>query len=323
MRIQAETFDDAQRQSLEEILRTGACIGSSRGPNKEILGVQIELSDPRARLSRTESRGTLFSALGELLWYLAADDTIEFIRYYAPRYAKKVEVEDGRVVGAYGPRLFGHHGIDQVNQVIELLKARPSSKQAVIQLFDCSDLAAKKKDVPCTCTIQFLLRDSKLHAIASMRSNDAVVGMAHDVFAFTMLQEVIARTLGADLGLYRHWVASLHIYKENAETVAEYLTEGWQQTAGVAMNPMPEGNPWPDLNKLLEAERAFRVDGRDKPWPDTGSEYWNMLIWLLEIHRHLSRHDWPKAMASWEARPARSFDLFVSKRLERVREVPG
>lgn len=200
MNIQAPTLDDALRQSFEIIIKNGAEVSSSRGVNQEIIGAQIELLDPRARMSRTESRATLFSALGELLWYLAGEDSIEFIRYYAPQYEKFAEVEDGRVVGAYGPRLFGRQGIDQVRQIIALLQDRPTSKQAVIQLFDCDDLAAKKRDVPCTCTIQFLLRSSKLHAIASMRSNDAVIGMPHDVFAFTMLQELIARSLGAELG---------------------------------------------------------------------------------------------------------------------------
>lgn len=301
----------------------GLAVVSTRGDNKEILGAQIELLDPRARLSRTESRSTLFSALGELLWYLSADDTIDFIRYYAPQYDKNVEVEDGRVVGAYGPRLFGHRGIDQVTQVIQLLKDRPTTKQAVVQLFDCGDLAAKKKDVPCTCTIQFLLRESRLHAIASMRSNDAVIGMPHDVFAFTMLQEIVARALGADLGIYRHWVASLHIYDEHAERVAGYLEEGWQQTAGVAMEPMPAGDPRPAIAMLLEAERAFRIDGRKEPWPDTGSGYWNSLTWLLEIHRHLSLKDWARAIASWECRSARTFDVFVKPKIERAREAMG
>ena len=74
---------------------------ATRGKNSEILGVSLQLSNPRARISRSENRGKFFSALGELLWYLSVDDSIEFIEPYIEMYQR--EVEDGKVHGAYGP----------------------------------------------------------------------------------------------------------------------------------------------------------------------------------------------------------------------------
>jgi thymidylate synthase len=61
----------------------------------------LVLNNPRARLSRTESKGKLFSALGELFWYLSKENNLEFIEYYLPKY--KVESEDGiSVRSGYG-----------------------------------------------------------------------------------------------------------------------------------------------------------------------------------------------------------------------------
>lgn len=320
MRIQAPTVDDALRQSYDAILQGGTDITSTRGKNREIVGAQIEITNPRARLSRTEARATLYSALGEFLWYLAQSDTIDFIKYYAPEYPKHVQVDEhGHVVAAYGPRLFNFRGVDQVRQVIELMKARPGSRQAVIQLFDCSDLAAQNRDVPCTCTVQFLCRNGTLDAITVMRSNDAVRGLPHDVFAFTMLQEIIARSLTAEVGTYRHWVGSLHFYHEDREKVSSFISEGWQQTAGIAMEPMPVGDPWPDIERLLEAEQAFRIDQRSDPWPDSGSPYWNGLVWLLEMRRHFSLRDTARGIASWETRKTKAFDVFLRPRVEKLK----
>ena len=159
----------------------------------------LELNHPRARLSRSETRGRPFSCLGEFLWYLSRDNKLDFIRYYIPAYEK--ETEDGETIyGAYGPRLFDQRGHDQLRNVINLLRSHPESRRAVIQLFNAEDIARRYKEVPCTCTLQFLVRRKRLHMLTTMRSNDAYKGLPHDIFCFTMLQEVVARTLGLELG---------------------------------------------------------------------------------------------------------------------------
>jgi thymidylate synthase len=282
--------------------------------------VDLELTNPRARLCQAESRTTPFSCLGEFLWYLAQSDAIDFIQYYAPKYSDHVKVIDDRVLGGYGPRLFAWDGVDQVDNVIRLLRDRPTTRQATIQIFDRHDLAPGCRDVPCTCMLQFLCRDNQLHLITNMRSNDAVRGLPHDVFAFTMLQELVARSISAEVGIYRHWVGSLHIYDVDLQTARDLIAEGWQRTVGAAMAPMPQGDPWPILRNVLVAERAFRVDRRTDPWPSVGSKYWDGLIWLLEMLRHIKGKDLARAEAAWIRRPDQHFDLFVDSRLHRLRE---
>ena len=65
---------------------------------------------------------------------------------------------------------------------------------------------------PCTCTLQFLARGVKLDLIVYMRSNDVIKGLPHDIFCFTMLQEIAARRLSLEPGIYKHCVGSLHLY---------------------------------------------------------------------------------------------------------------
>src|ERR1043165_8344585 len=106
-------------------------------------------------------------------------------------------------------------GIDQIAQVRKLLSdpERSPSRKAVIQLFNAEDISEDHEDVPCTCTLQFLLRKAGLDLFVSMRSNDAYRGLPHDVFAFTMLQEILARDLGKPVGRYKHAAGSLHLYE--------------------------------------------------------------------------------------------------------------
>jgi thymidylate synthase len=171
--------------------------------------------------------------------------------------------------------------------VIEALKDHPDTRRTVIQIFDHADLGPSRyKDVPCTCTLQFLLRDDLLHLVVNMRSNDAYIGLPHDVFAFTMLQELVARSVGADVGRYVHMVASLHLYDENAEAVAAYLQEGWQSTLN-PMPPMPDGDPWPSVAETLSAEARIRQSvetGEPIPFRQISlpqNDYWADLVRVL------------------------------------------
>jgi len=103
-----ETIDDLMHKVYESILEYGKPINPTKGPTKEITGILLELKNPRARLSRTETRGKVFSCLGELCWYLAGNDELEFIKYYIPKYDDCHE--QGIIHGAYGPRLFNRRG---------------------------------------------------------------------------------------------------------------------------------------------------------------------------------------------------------------------
>ena len=157
---------------------------------------------------------------------MSGDTRLNFIDYYVPNKFQKESDEQIRVRGGYGDRLFSFNGIDQVGNVIRQLKDKPSSRRAVIQLFDATDLDGNYKSVPCTCTLQFLARDGRLNLFVSMRSNDAYVGLPHDFFAFTMLQEVISRSTGHELGEYKHCACSLHLYGYLKEQAQQYLKIG-------------------------------------------------------------------------------------------------
>jgi thymidylate synthase len=247
----------------------------------EVIGALIEIAKPRARLSRSETRGKVFSAIGELLWYLTGDNRLDFIERYLSQYQKESE-DSVTVYGGYGPRLFNQRGHDQIQNVINLLRTRSTSRRAVIQLFNAEDIANEHCEIPCTTTLQFLARDQRLDLIVTMRSNDAYIGLPHDVFCFTMLQEIIARTLDLEIGTYRHFVGSLHLYKKNWASAQQLVDEGYQED--VEMPSVPSGDPWPALRQMLLTEGCIRA-GEKVDANATGlADYWCDLIRLLQIH---------------------------------------
>lgn len=318
MFIQADTLDDLLHQVLETVLADGTPVEASRGANRELSGVLLRLNNPRARLSHTERRGRVISPLGELAWYLSGSNDAAFVGYYISAYLNDAE-DDGRIHGAYGPRLFGQRGVNQVENVITRLRAQPTSRKAAIQLFDADDLVGSPKDIPCTCSLHFLRRGDRLDMATMMRSNDAFLGLPHDVFTFTMLQEIIARTLGCEPGVYSHFASSLHVYDRNAVNAQRYLDEGWQGTVEASMPPMPVGDPWPSVAVWLAAEQVIRSGGQTDERVDGLDPYWQDLVRLLQVYRCSRDENADGVTAIRAAMACRVYDEYIAAREAQTR----
>ena len=297
--ISANNVDDLMRRIFAQLLsgsKKNCRVTSTKGISTEVFGALLELTNPRARLGRSEARARVFSPLGELLWYLSGSNKVEQISYYVREYS---EFSDDTITlnGAYGPRIFGEARkdgnldvIDEWRRVIDTLRSQEGSRNAIIQIYANADAAKRgldgkrSKDIPCTCTMHFVIRKRRLHLHVHMRSNDAFLGFPHDVFAFTMLQEIAACELGVNLGTYQHSVASLHLYddtdKKQARSEAEgYLKEGLHDI--VPMPRMPTGDPWPGIRQVLVAEEQIRLGNSDYEPPNELDPYWQDFIILL------------------------------------------
>jgi thymidylate synthase len=310
-----ETIDDVMRIVVEEIRRRGQPISPTGGDALELTGVLLELEVPRARLSRTETRGKIYSCLGYLCWYLAGSNDLGFISYYLPGY--KDFADGDEVSGGYGPRLFNWEGLNQVARVTDLLRRNRDSRRAVIQLFDRGDLNGQQKNVPCTCTLQFMIRNDALHMFTSMRSNDVFLGLPHDFFCFTMLQEIIARDLRVEVGPYKHAVGSLHLYNENRDAAQQFLNEGWQSTT--PMPPMPTGDPWPAIHLLLKVESELRTAGASQSGIlESVDSYWADLIRLLHVFRCKKDKDAEKLRGLRRSMSTKVYFPFIDKVLDEL-----
>lgn len=200
-------------------------IGSRNGPMREIVGWQFSIPGSSNWLSNERRALSPGYAAAETLWYLSGSSDVTMIAAYAPKYRRFAE-SNGHAHGAYGARLSRH---EQLENVLHLLTSRRESRQAVCalwypdELFSSEAFPNAKRDVPCTLSWQFLLRDESLHMVATMRSNDVWLGLPYDVFAFTCVQRLLAGTLGVRVGTYVHQVGSLHLYEKNYEAAQESL----------------------------------------------------------------------------------------------------
>jgi thymidylate synthase len=233
--------------SVAQVLRSGSMAAPRGLPTREVLGAHLVLSAPRRRLVDVPPVRVLNPAfaVAEAVWILAGSDSDWIFRFNA----RLAQFADGRVLrGAYGPRLRRWAGrVDQLDQVRRLLTAEPSSRRAVVQLFDPVLDFAGHRDVPCTIGYRFSIRAGRLHMHTTMRSQDLWLGLPYDVFAATVLQELLAGWLGVELGSYYHHVDSLHLYDQDLDA-ARRLTE---VDALPAEELAPLAVAWRDVDRRL------------------------------------------------------------------------
>ncbi|PLA73424.1 thymidylate synthase [Hydrogenovibrio sp. SC-1] len=317
--FEADTLDDLMFDVFKTLLSSENKIEATRGLMTEILGATLVLKNPRSRLSRSETKGKVFSAFGELFWYLTGQNRLDFIVYYVGRHYVNESDDEETVRSGYGERLFNSSGsINQVSNVIELLLRKPNSRQAVIQLFDATDINQKYKSIPCTCTLQFLLRNGKLNLFVNMRSNDVFLGLPHDIFSFTMLQEIVARSIGVDIGVYQHSVGSLHLYENRRADAKQYLSEGFYEET--SMKPMPEGDPWSSIEKVRKIEEQIRAGSLKTLDSITIDPYWKDVCRVLLIHRYFKDENWSGCKQLKLGFHDQAFNIFVEDRLARKQD---
>ena len=127
------------------------------------------------------------------------------------------EVEKGKWHYTYHQRY-----ADQLDYVISELKRNPSSRRAVMVLWD-KDADQTSGDPPCLNHIQFFVRDDKLDMVVLFRSNDAVKATFMNAFALIMLQKKVADILGYEVGTYTHRANSFHCYEKDFEKLRAFI----------------------------------------------------------------------------------------------------
>lgn len=218
-----DTFDELWLDAATQIRDEGTYVGSRDGETLEILGYVARLNDIRANFMFNPERNLSASyAAAEVLWYLSGTPSIEMIKEYAPQYERFAE--DGIAWGAYGHRwMFKKHSVykgrSQLDLICQLLRDKLETRQAVVVMWNAGDLphtiAGDKKDIPCTLSMNFIVRNKELNLVVTMRSNDIWLGLPYDVFAFTTIQQLLARSLGLEFGWYQHQAMSLHVYQRD------------------------------------------------------------------------------------------------------------
>ena len=207
-------------------------VGSRNGYCQELLMPQLHFTNPAHNpyITTYDRKANVVAQMAETVWVLTGRDDIAFLEPYLPR-AKDFSDDGTTWRGAYGPRLrrwssAGEPGVDQLEEVIQMLAANPEDRRAVMQLFDpARDLAVNTKDVPCNNWLHFLVRNEELHLHVSVRSNDVIWGLSGINYTeWTMLMQLVAFRIGVNPGSLTFSTSSLHLYEHHTARASNIVS---------------------------------------------------------------------------------------------------
>ena len=211
MRNTFETANEAYEYMHNEIITNGIDFAGT----KALFNIGFTIEDPTNKVITNKERNWNEEyAAAEWAWYLSGDPRIETLgELYGkiPAIWKRMADENGEVNSNYGYQWKRH---DQLENVINMLKQNPNTRQAAISIYDGKAIHQYAYDTPCTYAVQFTIVQSKLYMSVYMRSNDLWYGFCNDQYQFASLQEMVAERLNLPVGTYYHHAHNLHLYND-------------------------------------------------------------------------------------------------------------
>ena len=136
-----------------------------------------------------------------------------------------MEMEDGIMdfeytVAKNWPYTYHNRMIEQLIEVVKILKKDPFSRRAVVCIRRPGDV--DMDDPPCLQLIQYILNDGMLDCYVTFRSNDAVKAFFMNAFALIDIQRIVSDVLEVPIGRYIHTANSFHCYERDWDRLKEF-----------------------------------------------------------------------------------------------------
>jgi thymidylate synthase len=256
--------DTAWFYLLDKIMDRGI-VSQPRGfPIKEVLGCQTEIDMRYPIISNKTRKLSRKFQFREAWWIISGRNDLAALETHIRNYERFSD--DGIYLsGAYGPKI-----VDQLTYITNTLSTDVDSRQAVINIW--RERPPASADIPCTLSLQFLIRHYRLYLIATMRSSDAWLGWPYDVFSFSSLAAYVLLLLRyrsidrfghIDLGNLMLTTGSGHVYESNFERVKEILAMGNNPLDYAPLNVSDFSSPNEFLRYLETASDGLPLG---KPW---------------------------------------------------------
>lgn len=189
----------------------------------------------------TTKKVHLKSIIHELLWFLAGDTNIKYLKDNGVRIWDEWADENGNLGPVYGyqwrswPTPDGGH-IDQITNLINQIKKNPDSRRLIVSAWNVANIDQMKLP-PCHCLFQFYVADGRLSCQLYQRSADVFLGVPFNIASYALLTMMIAQVCGLKLGEFIHTFGDVHIYSNHIEQVDLQLTRKPHPLPTMKLNP--------------------------------------------------------------------------------------
>jgi len=183
----------------------------------------------------------LKSIIHELLWFLAGDTNIKYLKDNGVRIWDDWADENGDLGPVYGyqwrswPAPNGEQ-IDQITNLVSQIKSNPNSRRHIVTAWNPAEVENMALP-PCHCLFQFYVADGKLSCQLYQRSADVFLGVPFNIASYALLTMMMAQVCDLELGDFVHSFGDVHLYSNHVEQADLQLTRSPGKWPTMAINP--------------------------------------------------------------------------------------
>jgi thymidylate synthase len=188
---------------------------------RSVFGHQMRFDLRRGFPCLTTKKLHLRSIIHELLWFLAGDTNIGYLKQNGVRIWDPWADEQGNLGPVYGRQWRGWaapdgRSIDQIGGVLETLKRNSSSRRMVVSAWNPADLDRMALP-PCHCLFQFYAADGRLSCQLYQRSADVFLGVPFNIASYALLTMMVAAVCNLEPREFIHTFGDVHLYRNHVE----------------------------------------------------------------------------------------------------------
>jgi thymidylate synthase len=167
------------------------------------------------------------SIFHELLWFLAGDTNVRYLRDHGVTIWDEWADENGDLGPIYGhqwrswPAPGGGH-IDQLANVVDQIRKNPDSRRLIVSAWNVGDIPRMKLP-PCHAFFQFYVEGGKLSCQLYQRSADIFLGVPFNIASYALLTHLVAQQTDLDPGDFVWVGGDCHLYLNHLEQVDTQL----------------------------------------------------------------------------------------------------
>ncbi|HIK74019.1 MAG TPA: thymidylate synthase [Alcanivorax sp.] len=202
----------------------------------------------------TTKKVHLKSIIHELLWFLAGDTNIRYLKENGVSIWDEWATPEGDLGPVYGeqwrcwPTVDGGV-IDQIDEVVAEIRRNPDSRRLVVSAWNPAvlpdprlsprDNAANGRQAlpPCHCLFQFYVADGKLSCQLYQRSGDIFLGVPFNIASYALLTLMIAQVCDLQPGEFVHTLGDAHLYSNHVEQADTQLARAPRALPTMTLNP--------------------------------------------------------------------------------------
>jgi thymidylate synthase len=183
----------------------------------------------------------LKSIIHELLWFLAGDTNIRYLKDNGVSIWDEWADENGDLGPVYGhqwrswPKPDGGT-IDQIAWVQNEIRRNPDSRRLIVSAWNPADIPRMKLP-PCHLLFQFYVADGRLSCQLYQRSADVFLGVPFNIASYALLTMMMAQATGLKAGDFVHSFGDAHLYLNHLDQVETQLARETRPLPTMAIDP--------------------------------------------------------------------------------------